>query len=978
MNCDNEQDRTLFSKVYDVLSRRLLYFEKESHAVFVWHLIEQAKKQKSYPHAVKYLSQIVESQTSPKSLAILVRKLFCNIGVTSELLQFQDKIIVDFEENFDPNLSTVDIWRKCRTTEIEMETRLLIEKKDTEELNIRKKERMDDFETLKRRSAARGQRLSNVTRTRAPFIKTKRTPLQDSTSVIDLKINVFADIFLTTQALFLFDEEAAHYLHACLIVEKMANASIIRKGKDNGNLDEEKLNKLLSDYLYWLFECRKKFRVHELCVMLSTTAYGTTSQYNNVYFAAQEMCADEDKYGKLAVMKSGRKKSRHRPTEFSPLDHGGARIMAILAYESYIKLLADFRALQEQVFKKNIAAYNMSTIYPPLRSPSLNEVEIPDVLSGIDRYVKLESVPSPKEKIQRSSEISSSDSGKPIILERRKSSSGRESRSKNKTEIFLPQPHLSAENNKPSAGADQEVKSSKNVVLSKTRQSLRSRGIGHGVVPLESGFYSMRPNATNLSQPKHSKSQSKQLLEYDWNRTGTNESLTQNANKSNVWVGRNHHSANYEFESGPTQTPLKGNILDYPDDFYGDGHPLPNTALADNSLSVLDDLKHKSSSSPGRPGNDMVTSASGRAKEVAVDLGRQSPPDMKINRNEEKFEEFEVRPPDMGSAMQYPQTYRPSAPENEEYAKGKRGNDIFAPTDPRYQDSLTDWLLNAECKVALQDLDDAVSKDSSLDEVVGNGIQSSKDRPDQGNTQNKTRISAKASTGNGRLGYEEVTDSHRSGGTDRTYAASGTIGKSPTVHSRIPASENYPRQEENIKKPSNIPREDAANEIVNFDIDTAFMDEDCNEIFDISKNLEAQKTVKPGWDNIEQLLNSDGSGHSLSRSSEGKKAKARAISLQKESPEYKFDEYMDAIDGLYNLDPEGFSPSGSSEGKEPGRRTKHFQPESPEYQFNEDMDALYDLYNLDPNGYSFSGSSEGKEANPRTKIVQAESPEYKV
>lgn len=941
MNCDNEQDRVMFSDVYDVLSKRLLYFEKESLAVFVWHLIEQAKTQKIYPHAVKYLSQVVDKETKPELLAVLVRKLFCHIGVRSELMQLQDKVIADFEENFGPILSTSDLWRKCRITELELATRLSREKEETEELSIRKKERMNDFESLKSRLAARGERLSNATRTRAPFIRTKRTPLQDSPRVIELKINSFADIFLTTQALFLFDEETAHYLHASLVVEKMCeNATVIRKGKDIGTLDEEKLEQLLADYLYWLLECRKKFRVHELCVMLSSTAYGTTSQFNNVYFAVQEMCADEDKYGKFAVVKSGRKKSLHRPTAFSPLDHGGVRMMAILAYESYIKLLADFRALQEQVFKKNLAAYNMSTIHPPLAPPLLDELEIPGVLSGIERYVNLESVSSPKVITQRSSERDRLDSDKRVIRQRRRSSRGKDITSKNEPEIVLQQPHLRVENDKPGVGTDPEFKPPKNAVLPKTRYSLRSREIGRGAVPLETEFQSTKQNAGDLVQPKQIKSHPEQLPEYSWTRK--DESLAQN-----VLYGSNHHGANYENESGPTQTLLQGSILDYPDDFYDSDLPVPDIRLPERSLSGFNDQTPKTTSGPPRHGNDMVTYASGKAKEVAADFNRQSSPDIRINRNEENHEDLEVHTSDMGRAKQYPQTYRPSAPEN---AKSNVGNETYAPTDPGYQESLAHWLSNSNCDVARQDLEDAVCTYSNLDEVVGHRIHSSRDKSDPGNTQNKTRSAAIVSPINSRLGNEEAAHALGSRSTDRIRHASATIGKSPKVHSRIPTSENYPRQEDNTKESSDTRREDAADWIVNFDIDTAFMDEDCNEIFDSSKNLTPQqKRVKEGWDELERMVFNLGSSRN----------KATTTSLE-ESPGYMFTDEAQAIYGEYQLDPIGHSLSGSSEDQAAMAKTQRFEPDSPEYKLNEDAEAIHGLYNLDPHGYSISGSIEGK------------------
>lgn len=387
---NGEQDWATFSEIYNVFAKTGLYFEQESNAVFIWHLIQQAKADNVYPQAVNYLSQVVSVQVQHRNLAKLLCSVFGAQEVGKKLQKFQAEVAADFEEKLDPELSTTEIWYNCRVAEAELTRRVLAEKEVTEVLTAEKKQRMKAYEDFKKKAASKGEKVPEVRRIRSSILKTRRAPPQDSQSLIRLKVTAFADIFLTTKAMFLFDDDVSHYLHAKIVIEKMSEKVAPRKAKEKIDIDEENLKQHLDDYLYWLMHCRKNLRLDQLCLTLTEhdlTGVTIASPYSQTYKTVQKLRIQEDIHGWFPSVVRGWDRPVHPTTESSISEHDGKRSMAILAYESSVELLVFFRIVQEQVHQKNLTAHNKSTICPKLPCPVPDEVNIPGVLSGIEQYL---------------------------------------------------------------------------------------------------------------------------------------------------------------------------------------------------------------------------------------------------------------------------------------------------------------------------------------------------------------------------------------------------------------------------------------------------------------------------------------------------------------------------------------------------------------------------------------------------------------
>ena len=381
---NNESDMETFHPLFQFYTSKFTPFQNNRSATFCWHLIERAKANSVFPQALNYITQVISARFTPHRLPMLIHELLShNDGTHSSILNLEDDIKGAYEARYDPNMSILGKWYKCRIELAQLGERFNLERKKTDKLDEKRKERMKEWKASLQ-AAGEDEEVQTVYRHRSSIISKRRTPWKDSQLLLEVKVAAFADIFLTTKALFFSEDDCAHYTHAELVVEKVIE-SVVGSNSESPNVRaENRVRKRLDEYVFWLMESRKHFSPWKLSSILPRDSVAT--MYRKTFMETRQRCKVEEARQFFPSAKIGIKRPVDMLATLSWKEHGPVRCMPILAYESSLILLVVFRSTQEQVYKKNLMAHNTSTIHPQLELPILDVVEIPDILKGIEEY----------------------------------------------------------------------------------------------------------------------------------------------------------------------------------------------------------------------------------------------------------------------------------------------------------------------------------------------------------------------------------------------------------------------------------------------------------------------------------------------------------------------------------------------------------------------------------------------------------------
>lgn len=379
-----ELDMETFRTLFQFYSSKFTPFQNNGSSSFCWHLIERAKANSVFPQALNYLTQVISARFTPHRLPVLIHELLSrNDGIHSSILNLEDDVKGAYEARYDPNMSILGKWYKGRIELAQLGERFNLERVETDNLNEKRKKRMREWKASLQ-EAGEDEEPQTLHRPRSSIITERKTPWKDSQLLLEVKVAAFADIFLTTKALFFSEDDCAHYTHAELVVEKVIE-SVVGINSECPNIRAEKrVRKRLDEYVFWLMESRKQFSPWELSFILPRD--NAASTYRKTFMETRQQCTEEDARQFFPSAKIGIRRPVDMQATFSWKEHGPVRCMPILAYESSLILLVVFRCTQEQVYKKNLMAHNTSTIHPQLELPILDVVEIPDILKGIEEY----------------------------------------------------------------------------------------------------------------------------------------------------------------------------------------------------------------------------------------------------------------------------------------------------------------------------------------------------------------------------------------------------------------------------------------------------------------------------------------------------------------------------------------------------------------------------------------------------------------
>lgn len=387
----DDSDFIVFNNMYSFLCSKLTHFQMNRSATFCWYLIERAKANNVFPQALNYMKQVLSVRFSATNLPALILELISrNEGMSPHILVWQKKVEQAFQTQYKPQDSMTQKWFHCRVELLRLAERLASERKQTEEHDKKRKERMDAWRINARKKLAATGKASKLNRNRSSIVWSRRTPFRDSQELINVKVAAFADIFLTTKALFFFEDDSAHYTHAELVVENALGFLAYETDKDLSDPIDKRLRRCLDEYTYWLMEARKRFSPYDISFVLPQG--GLASMYQKTFEETRLRCIHEENRKVFPFAKIGVKRPLELHATHSWKEHGPVRCTAVLAYESFLVLLVVFRIVQEQVYKKNLSIHNKCEIPPRLQLPTPDVVEIPEILFGIEEYQVLTAV----------------------------------------------------------------------------------------------------------------------------------------------------------------------------------------------------------------------------------------------------------------------------------------------------------------------------------------------------------------------------------------------------------------------------------------------------------------------------------------------------------------------------------------------------------------------------------------------------------